>query len=103
MMTSEPRLRFNQGVMENLLRISEQYLEDGQDADALRTLGTYIEARPNDAQALGLRGRGLFQLGRYAKAAEAFAEAIKCSSRAEHYLARARCFRALGSPAEALA
>lgn len=103
MMITENRLRFNQGVLENLLRISQQYLQEEKPGEALRTLSNYIQARPDNAEALALRAKSLQILGRFGEAAEAYAEAIRIAPQAESYMERARCFRALQSPAEALA
>jgi hypothetical protein len=48
-------LRFNHGVMENLIELSKQYIENGSLDDASRTLEAYLEAKPGDAEALALR------------------------------------------------
>ena len=53
--TLDNRLRFNQGVMENLLGISQQYLEDGMAEDALRALETILMAKPDHGEAQKMR------------------------------------------------
>lgn len=102
-MTIDNRLRFNQGVMENLLGISQQHLDEGRPEEALRVLETLIEGRPEHDVALALRGAALTGLQRHAEAAQAYAEALKVSPRAEYYVERSKALRAAGSPAEALA
>jgi tetratricopeptide (TPR) repeat protein len=102
-MITENRLRFNQGVLEGLLRISQQYLEEGKINDAMRTVNGYIEARSDNAEAIALRAKCLQYLGRYEEAAESYAEAIRIAPQAESFLERARCFRSMQSLDEALA
>jgi tetratricopeptide (TPR) repeat protein len=96
-------LRFNHGVLENLFELSKQYFDNGAIEDASRTLEAYSEAKPDDAEALALRGRILAQQGRQAEAAEAFAEAIRIAPKEDYYLERARALRTNGQAAEALA
>lgn len=100
---TENPLRLNQGVLENLLRISQQYLEDSQPEWALNTLDKFLDAKPENPEALGLRAQSLLDMGRYGEAAEAFAEAIRFAPSPESYVKRARCFRLLAQPAEAMA
>jgi tetratricopeptide (TPR) repeat protein len=103
MMTIDHRLRFNQGVLENLLQISQQYFDEGKPEEALRPLDTYVQFRPDNAEALALRAKSLESLGRHREAAEAYAEAIRFDPSVEAYLQRARSLRAAQAPAEALA
>jgi hypothetical protein len=62
MTTTIARLRLNQGVMETLKEIGQQYLEEGKPAEALRLMKTYLEAKPDDGEARALEAKSLASL-----------------------------------------
>jgi len=71
----------------------------GKPTDAKPYLDRYLKRRPNDVEALALRGRVLEAMGEHLKAAEDLTRCIENESRdprPENYLDRARALQAAG-------
>ncbi len=81
------------------LCLGRMKLDAGAPAEAKPYLDRYLAKRPNDAEALALRGSALEALGQHLRAAEDLTQCIATPGhdpRPEYYLDRARALQAAG-------